>query len=91
MTQLGAAILTLGAVSAVSGVVAMMTIAGSVAARGVPVNYVFIRFFIFRYISQYRALTIEETGRVGPFFYWFVISMNLALVCAIAGLVLMAG
>jgi hypothetical protein len=39
-------------------------------------------------IGQYHKITKEETGRAGPWFYSYIISMNLALVFAIVGLVL---
>ena len=65
----------------------MGALAHDIARRGLPVNWIFLRVLIIKYVSQYRALTVQETGRVGPLFYWFVISMNVALVCVIAGLV----
>jgi len=35
---------------------------------------------IFEYLPRYRALTLQETGRVGPLFYSYIVAMNLALV-----------
>jgi hypothetical protein len=90
MTPLVAVLVTTAVIALVSGVASMVAIACAVARRGLPVNWIFIRLLIPKYVTQYRALTIEESGRAGPLFYWFLISMNLALVCTIAALVLRA-
>jgi len=65
-----------------------MVIASFLSRRGIKVNYVFIRVLILKYIHQYRKITMQEKGRPGPWFYSFVISMNLALVFAIVRIVL---
>ena len=88
METLGTVLLVFAVACAVAGVVSMMAMAGSLRARGQPINWVFIRFYMPRYISQYRAFTLEETGRPGALFYVFLITMNLALVLMIIGLVL---
>jgi hypothetical protein len=80
--------LILAVLSALWGVVSSMAIASFLSRRGIKVNYVFIRVLIFKYIHQYRKITMQEKGRPGPWFYSFVISMNLALVFAIVGIVL---
>ena len=38
---------------------------------------------ILKYLSQYRRVTLEETGRVGSLFYHYVIPLNMALVLTI--------
>jgi hypothetical protein len=70
------------------GIATSIMIASFLSKRGVRINYLFIRLFIFRYVRQYRKITIEETGKPGPLFYWFITSWNLALVFAIVGIVL---
>jgi len=70
------------------GIAASVMIASFLSKRGVRINYLFIRLFIFRYVRQYRKITMEETGKPGPLFYWFIASWNLALVFAIVGIVL---
>jgi hypothetical protein len=47
-----------------------------------------LRLYIIKYIHQYKKISKQETGKIGPLYYPCVISVNLALVCAIAGLVL---
>jgi hypothetical protein len=67
------------------GVAAAMMIASYLSKRGVKINYVFIRLFIFGYVRQYRQVTMEESGKPGPLFYMFVTSWVLALVLAVTG------
>ena len=46
-------------------------------------SFIFINFFIFRYVSKYREKTKSETGKVGYLFHVWLISINLALACFI--------
>ena len=70
------------------GVVLMMAMAGALQASGHKINWLWIRLYILKYIGQYREVTVQQTGRPGPLFYPFVISMNAALVFVGVGLVL---
>ena len=88
MAGLDIVFLVLAILCAVSGVVLMMAMTSAVRARGYKINWVFLRLFVFKYISDYRNITIKETGRPGPLFYPFVISMNLALLFTVIGLIL---
>ena len=88
MAGLGTVFLVLAAPCAVIGVVLMMAMTSAVQARGQRIDWVFLRLFVLKYISDYRNLTIKEKGRPGPLFYPFVISMNLALLFTVLGLVL---
>ena len=38
---------------------------------------------ILKYLHQYAKITQEETGRVGPLFYHYVVPLNVALVLVI--------
>jgi hypothetical protein len=75
-------------ISVVSGVVSSIVITSLLSKRGIKINYPFIKVLIIKYVHQYRKITLQETGKPGPWFYSFVISMNLALVFAIIGIVL---
>jgi len=77
-------------ISGLSGVVSLILIAAALYRRGIPVNVLFLGPLTFRYVRQYRQLTLKETGRVGPLFYSFVIAINLALVAAVVGLAINA-
>jgi hypothetical protein len=70
------------------GIATSIMIASFLSKRGVRINYLFIRLFIFRYVRQYRKITMEETGKPGLLFYWFITSWNVALVFAIVGIIL---
>ena len=73
------------------GVASSAMIVGELQKRGVKINWFLLRLFIAtRYLGQYRDITRKETGRTGWLYYSFVISMNTALVAAIAGLALRA-
>ncbi len=69
-------------------VVFSMMIVHELSKRGVKINYFLLRLLLIRYISQYKQITWKETGKIGPLYYPCVVSVNLALVLAIAGLVL---
>ena len=77
--------LILALIGVACGVAASIMIASFLSKRGVKINYLFIRLFVFRYVRQYREMTMEETGKPGPLFYWFITSWNVALVFAIVG------
>ena len=75
-------------VSAIFGIVFMIMIASFLSKRGIKINYIFLRLYIIKYIHQYRKITIEENGKPGNLFYAFIVSMNLALVLAVIGIIL---
>ena len=83
-------LIAIALISALWGVVSSLMIADALQKRGVKINWIFLRIMIIKYVGQYRDVTRKETGRTGPWFYSFVIAMNLALVTAIVGLILRA-
>jgi len=82
------ALLAIALISAVWGVVSSMVIVSRLRDRGIKTSFFLLRLLIIKYVAQYRAITREETGRTGPWFYSFIVAMNLALVCVIVGLLL---
>ena len=68
---------------AIWAIVSLFRIAGDLERRGMPVSFIWMRFLAFRYLHQYSRITREETGRVGPLLYHFVVPINLALVLVI--------
>jgi len=76
-------------VCGVWAVAASLLIARDLERRGVHVSYLWLRVMILKYLSQYRRVTLEETGRVGSLFYHYVIPLNMALVLTIILAVLM--
>ena len=70
------------------GVVFSVLIISFLSKRGIKINYLLIRIYIYKYVNQYRKITIEETGKVGPLFCPFITSLILALIFAIVGALL---
>ena len=69
-------------------VILSIMIVHEVSKRGIKINYFLLKLYIIKYIHQYRKLTLEESGRIGPLYYPCIISVNLTLIFAIAGLIL---
>jgi hypothetical protein len=69
-------------------VIFSMMIVNEVSKRGVKINFVLLRLYLIKYISQYKQITLKETGKIGPLYYPCVVSVGLALVLAIVGLIL---
>lgn len=69
-------------------VIFSMMIVHQLSRRGVKINFFWLRLYIIKYISQYKKITLEETGKVGPLFYPCIISINLALVLTIVYFIL---
>ncbi len=74
--------------SVIWGVVSAIAMASYLSRKGHKISIVFFRLFIMKYVHQYSKITTEENGKPGSWFYIYVISMNLALVSVIIGLVL---
>ena len=75
-------------VSAIFGIVFMIMITSFLSKRGIKINYILLRLYIIKYIHQYRKITIEENGKPGNLFYPYIVSMSLALVLAVIGIIL---
>ena len=69
-------------------VVFSMMIVHELSRRGVKINFFLLRLYLIKYIHQYKRITSEENGRIGPLYYPCVASVNLALVCVILALLL---
>ena len=76
-------------VCGVWAVAASLLIARDLERRGVCINYLWLRVMVLKYLSQYRRVTLQETGHVGSLFYHYVIPLNIALALAIILVVLM--
>jgi len=76
-------------VCGVWAVAASLLIVRDLERCGVHVNYLWLRVMILKYLSQYRRVTLQETGHVGTLFYHYVIPLNIALALTIILAVLM--
>lgn len=73
---------------ALFNVVITMIIISELQKRKVKINFFLLRLFIPKYVHQYKKITLEETGKVGRLYYWFVGSINLAWILAVVGFIL---
>ena len=79
-------LLGLAIACALWNVVAGILICIELGKRGVKVNYVLIKALMPWYAHRYGSITLHETGKVGPLFYHWIVSINAALVAGIAGI-----
>lgn len=68
-------------------IVSGMMMVNELMKRGEKINFVFINVMFPVYAHRYKKITLEETGRVGHLFYHWVISINVALVFAVAAII----
>lgn len=78
----------LAIVCAAWAVVSSIVISSFLSKRGVKINLLFFRILVLKYIHQYHKITVQETGKPGPWFYSYIVSINLALIFVIIGMVL---
>ncbi len=64
-------------------VVASMLMARYLEKHGASIDFLWLRVMILKYLGEYRKITLEETQRVGPLFYHYVIPLIVALVLVI--------
>jgi hypothetical protein len=69
-------------------VVTSLLIYSSLKQRGIPVSFLWLRALAPKYAHQYRLITRQESGKTGPLFYHWIISINVALVFAVAAILL---
>lgn len=69
------------------GVGASIAIVANLQKNGVKINWVLIRLFLPKYVSQYKKMTTEENGKPGNLYYMFVIFMVSAAILAIIWLI----
>jgi len=85
---MGNLFLILAVICALWGVVSLIAIASYLSKHGVKINILFFRVLALKYVSQYHEISKRESGKSGPWFYSYIICMNLALLLAIIGMIL---
>lgn len=80
--------LSLAIFCALFSMVITMIIISELQKRKVKINFFLLRLFIPKYVDQYKKITLEESGKVGSLYYWFVGSINLAWMLAVLGFIL---
>jgi len=51
------------------------------------IKFIIINAMLPVYVHRYRKITLEETGKVGSLYYYWVIAINTALVFAVAAII----
>ena len=67
--------------------VSSILIVAALDKHGVKTNFLLIRFLIPKYAHQYKTITKRESGKTGPLFFWWILSINLALVAFLVSLI----
>jgi len=70
----------IGVIAVVWYVTSTIIIYENLRNRNLNVSFLFLRFLAPKYAHQYKKITLKETGKVGKWFYHWVISINIALV-----------
>jgi hypothetical protein len=71
-------------------VIVTMVIVSKLSRKGVKINVIFLRLLFPKYVHQYKKLVTQETGRESSLYYIWLVSINLALVLCIVGLLVKA-
>lgn len=79
--------IAISAIGVVIYIIVSIMIYDQLKKRNTNVHFIFIKFMIPFYANQYKSLTTAETGKPGVLFYYWIISINAALVFAIAAIV----
>ena len=69
-------------------VVVSILIMNELQKRDIKINFFLLRLLLPKYVNQYKKITKKETGKVGVLFYYWIISINAALVFVIVGMIL---
>jgi hypothetical protein len=81
----GEVLIGVGLVAVVYWIVVTIMIYENLKNRGIPVSFLWLRLYAPKYAHQYKKLTEAETGRAGPLFYHWLVSINTALVAVVIG------
>jgi uncharacterized membrane protein YidH (DUF202 family) len=80
--------LYLALAAVIFNVVVTMIIISKLSRMGVKINIVFLRLLFPKYVHQYKKLVTQETGKESPLYYFWLVSINLALALCILGLLI---
>ena len=73
----------IGAVAVIWYVVTTIMIYDYLKKNNIKVSFLFLRFLAPKYAHQYKELSQKESGKTGPLFYHWIISINCALIVTI--------
>ena len=74
---------SIGAVAVAWHITATIMIYEALWKKGRKVSFFLLRLMSPKYASDYKEITRQETGKTGPLFYHWIVSIYAALVAAI--------
>ena len=74
-------------ISALGSIYFGVQIANELRSRGLPANPALVRWMLFKYMRDYKRVTIEETGEVGPLYNRCSIMLLLTVVFALGAII----
>ncbi len=80
--------LYLALAAVIFNVVVTMIIISKLSRRGVKINIIFLRLLFPKYVHQYKKMVMQETGKESPLYNFWLISINLAFVLCIVGILI---
>lgn len=86
--DLFAVLIFLAVVCGICAAASAVLITASLDRRGMKTPFLFMRPLIFRNLGRYKEATMKENGKIGFLFYSYVVSINAALILALAALAL---
>jgi hypothetical protein len=86
--SLFAVLIALAIVCGIWAAASAVLITADLDRRGMKTPFLFMRPLVFRNLGRYKEATMKETGKIGSLFYSYVVSINAALVLALAALAL---
>jgi len=69
----------IGALSVIWNISTTIFIYEDLRMRNMKVNFVLLRLFVPKYVTQYRLITLKENGKIGSLFYHWIVSINTVL------------
>ncbi len=76
-------LIIIAAISVVLYIVSTIMIYDYLKKTGEKVSWLWLRFSMIPNVGKYKKLTIEKSGKTGPFYYIWIASINMALICVI--------
>jgi len=88
MMNLSNLFLFLGLTAIIFNIVMTIIIVRKVSKKSVKINIIFLRFLFPKYVHQYKKMVFQETGKESPLYYFWLVSINLALALCIVGILI---
>jgi hypothetical protein len=75
----------IGLLAVLSNVAILILIMAALDRRGYKTNMLVARICPFKYLTAYKEATRNETGKTGPLYGLWILTINLTLAAALAG------